>query len=154
MTLSYSEKVPEVRLWKISNNILSEIEKSKLDFEERLENWIESDVSIIAPNLLVVGRQVETDYGGIIDLLCIDENGNIVIIELKRDKTPRDITAQVIDYSSWLDSFELVLINIFLNQFLYGNQPIHRYHIFRHYLPYRNLLQSLLLQDSLIISQS
>ena len=93
---------PEVRLWKLKNNDLFEIDKPKLDLEERLETWIASDISIIEPNLLVIGRQVETDYGGVIDLLCIDEKGDLVIIELKRDKTPREITAQVLDYASWI----------------------------------------------------
>jgi len=100
--LSLSEKISEVRLWKINENRLNEISKPKLDLEERLENWLESDVEIIAPNLLIIGRQLETDYGGIIDLLCIDEKGDLTILELKRDKTPREITAQVIDYASWV----------------------------------------------------
>ena len=93
---------PEVRLWKIKKNTLEEMHKPKLDLEERLESWIASDISIIAQNLLVIGRQCETDYGGVIDLLCIDEKGDLIIIELKRDKTPREITAQVLDYASWV----------------------------------------------------
>ena len=101
-SISGSDKIPEVRLWKINENQHIEINKPKLDLEERLENWIESDIEIIAPNLLIIGRQLETDYGGIIDLLCIDEKGDLTIIELKRDKTPREITAQVIDYASWV----------------------------------------------------
>ena len=101
-SISGSEKVSEVRLWKIYENRLVEINKPKLDLEEKLENWIESDIEIIAPNLLIIGRQLETDYGGIIDLLCIDEKGDLTIIELKRGKTPREITAQVIDYASWV----------------------------------------------------
>ena len=96
------DRVPEVRLWKIFGEGLVEIEKPQLDFEERLENWMESDISIIDPGLLVIARQLETDYGGVIDLLCIDEKGDLVIIELKRDKTPREITAQVLDYASWV----------------------------------------------------
>jgi len=28
--------------------------------------------------------------------------GNIVVLELKRDKTPRDIVAQTLDYASWV----------------------------------------------------
>jgi len=94
---------PEVRLWKIRKNILEEMHKPKLDLEERLESWIASDISIIAQNLLVIDRQCETDYGGVIDLLCIDEKGDLIIIELKRDKTPREITAQVLDYASWVE---------------------------------------------------
>lgn len=98
----FGSSIQAIRLWKIENTNLREVEKSKLNLEERLEEWIENDVSIISSGLLVIGRQVETGYGGYIDLLCIDENGDVVIIELKRDKTPREITAQVLDYASWV----------------------------------------------------
>jgi hypothetical protein len=54
------------------------------------------------PGLLVIGREVETDFGGYIDLLCIDAAGNLAVVELKRDKTPREITAQALDYGSWV----------------------------------------------------
>lgn len=50
----------------------------------------------------MVGRQVETDFGGLIDLLCVDAAGDLVVVELKRDKTPREITAQALDYASWV----------------------------------------------------
>jgi hypothetical protein len=35
-------------------------------------------------------------------LLCIERTGDLVIVELKRDKTPREITAQTLDYASWV----------------------------------------------------
>lgn len=94
--------IQTIRLWKVENASLMEVEKTKLDLEERLEDWIANDISIISSQLLVIGRQVETSYGGYIDILCVDENGDLVIIELKRDKTPREITAQVLDYASWV----------------------------------------------------
>lgn len=53
-------------------------------------------------NLLVIGRQVETAFGGRIDLLAIDAEGAISVIEMKRHRTPRDIVAQVLDYASWI----------------------------------------------------
>jgi RecB family endonuclease NucS len=65
---------------------LTEISSAKLDLESRLEDWLERDISILDPELLVIGSQVETD-GGAIDILCIDASGNLVIVELKRDKT-------------------------------------------------------------------
>lgn len=99
---SKSSGMQAVRLWKISDSQLSEIEKPKLDLEERLEDWMASDISIIDSNLMVIGRQVETEFGGILDILCIDDNGDLIIIELKKDKTPREITAQVVDYASWI----------------------------------------------------
>lgn len=94
--------VQAVRLWKIEKEAPQEIDKSKLNLEERLERWIASNISIVSPDLLVIGRQVETSFGGLIDLLCMEENGDIVILELKRDKTHREITAQVLDYATWV----------------------------------------------------
>ena len=45
-----SDSVSEVRLWKIKDDSLHEIAKPRLDLEERLENWIASDISIIGRN--------------------------------------------------------------------------------------------------------
>ena len=93
----------EVRLWEITDgDTLQEISQSKLNLEERIENWLEKDIRIISDDLLVIGRQVDTDFGGIIDILCLDVDGDVVIVELKRDKTPREITAQILDYASWV----------------------------------------------------
>jgi RecB family endonuclease NucS len=95
----------EVRLWRIQGgDTLSEITRAPLDLEARLEMWLECDISILSPGLLAIGRQVETDFGGFIDLLCLDHTGDVVVVELKRDKTPREITAQILDYGSWVKS--------------------------------------------------
>ena len=92
----------KIRIWEItSENTLTEIGNKKIDLEERLEDWLESDISILDSDLLVIGRQVITDYRGKIDLLCMDSAGDLVVIELKRDKTSRDVTAQALDYASW-----------------------------------------------------
>jgi hypothetical protein len=93
----------DVRLWKITSyDGLSEITQGKLDIETRLEKWLENDISLVSEELLVIGRQVTTDTGLSIDLLCIDGEGNLVIVELKRQRTPRDVVAQVLDYGSWI----------------------------------------------------
>ena len=93
----------DIRLWQITDgDVLKEINQTKLNLEDRIEGWLESDISIISDELIVIGRQIETDFGGIIDLLCLAYNGDLVIIELKRDKTPREITAQILDYASWV----------------------------------------------------
>ena len=93
----------EVRLWRIgSEENLTEIQRASLDLEARLQDWLARDISILDPRLLVIGREVETDFGGYIDLLCIDAAGDLVVVELKRHRTPREITAQVLDYGSWV----------------------------------------------------
>lgn len=93
----------EVRLWRVaSGEKLLELSRSKLNLEERLQEWLAGDISVLAPGLLVIGREVETDYRGYIDILCVDANGDLVVVELKRDKTPREIVAQALDYASWV----------------------------------------------------
>lgn len=72
--------------------------------EERLEDLIEADPSILGQRLLVIGRQVNTAHGKRIDLLALDGDGALHILELKRDKTPRDVISQVLDYGSWVQS--------------------------------------------------
>ncbi|MBN2393102.1 MAG: DUF91 domain-containing protein [Anaerolineae bacterium] len=93
----------DVKLWKIQKtNTLQVIRRSPVDLEKRIEDWLEQDISIISDDLLVIGRQVPTDFGGFIDLLCLDAVGDIVVVELKRAKTPREVTAQILDYASWV----------------------------------------------------
>lgn len=95
----------DIRIWQVSQSNgkdLQEIQKSQLDLEQRLENWIEEDISIISSGYLIIGRQILTSYGKIIDLLAMDSQGDLIIIELKKDKTPRDVVAQTLDYASWV----------------------------------------------------
>jgi hypothetical protein len=92
-----------MKLWRIkSDGSLADVERKVLDSETRLEDWIAKDSSLLAIELLLIGRQVTTPYGGRIDLLGIDRQGDISIIELKRDRTPRDVIAQILDYASWV----------------------------------------------------
>ena len=109
----------EIRLWRIQQNEhLKEIRSAKLNLEERLETWIEEDISILSPNLLAIGRQVPVDFGGSIDILCLDDKGDIVIVELKRDKTPREITAQILDYASWVNDLSNDKVTTVANAYL------------------------------------
>jgi len=93
----------EIRLWEIKDEKPVHIDRQRLDLEARIENWIRDDVGLVNDDLLIIGQQVPTAYGGSIDLLAIDHEGNLVILELKRDKTPRDIVAQILDYASWVE---------------------------------------------------
>jgi len=73
-----------------------------LPTESALEDFLERDPSLLGTRLLVIGRQVRTPHGKFIDLLAIDSDGNLHVLELKRDKTPREVVAQVLDYGSWV----------------------------------------------------
>jgi hypothetical protein len=108
----------EIRLWRVENERPQSIPQQKLDLEGRIENWIRDDIELINGDFLIIGQQVPTAYGGFIDLLAIDRVGNLVILELKRDKTPRDVVAQVLDYASWVQNLGHDEIQSIANAFL------------------------------------
>jgi len=63
---------------------------SELDMTENdMEEILRTNIDIICnedESLLIVGRQVRSAANGRSDLTAIDNNGNIVVIEIKRDK--------------------------------------------------------------------
>lgn len=89
-------------IWKIGDKPQA-LKPTQMDSEELLEEQIFKDISILNSNWLLIGRQVYTDYGKPLDLLAIDASGSVVVIELKKHKTPRDVVAQTIDYASWVE---------------------------------------------------
>ena len=97
----------KIRMWEVAEHkSLNELPKSEISLEERLEDWLESDISLLDENLMVIGRQVRTDFGGKIDLLCIDRTGSLVVIEVKKSKTPRRVTSQALEYASWVKDLD------------------------------------------------
>lgn len=94
----------EMGMWRIDDDTPRRLSASVLPSEVMLEEFLESDPSLLGERLLVIGRQVRTPYGKYIDLLAIDADGNLNVLELKRDKTPRDVIAQVLDYGSWVST--------------------------------------------------
>lgn len=92
------------RLFRLSNDTLVPVARGRLANEAMIEGWIARQPDLLGLDLLIIGRQVVTEFGGRIDLLGLDIDGSVVIVELKRDRTPREIVAQVLDYASWVAS--------------------------------------------------
>jgi RecB family endonuclease NucS len=82
----------EFGLWRIDPS-LKKIELSAFDLEERLEEILNSDTSMVHPNWMVIGRQVRTAFDKFVDLLCMDRDGNLIVIELKRKSMEREVIA-------------------------------------------------------------
>ena len=83
--------------------------------EQTLQNWLATNPEGILENndLLIIGREVYTDLGGYIDLLGVDPVGNTVVVELKRNLTPRQTVAQSLEYAAFaarLDADQLETI--------------------------------------------
>jgi hypothetical protein len=92
----------ELSVWKLGDTP-EPISFSPIESEDRLETAIHEDISILDGGLMILGLQVLTDHGNRIDLLCIDSEGDLTVVELKRDRTPREVVAQILDYASWVE---------------------------------------------------
>ncbi len=51
--------------------------------------------------MLSLGMEITTAHGHSIDNLYLDGNGHLVVAELQRGKSPKDVTAQVADYGAY-----------------------------------------------------
>jgi hypothetical protein len=80
--------------------------ESSLATELQLENMIIQEPGMISEEWMLIGRQEHTRSGGIIDLLALAPDGSLVLIELKRSRTPRDVVAQSLDYASWVENLK------------------------------------------------
>jgi hypothetical protein len=89
-------------IWRIDGQKLELMAEASLDAERNLEDWIENDPAMLDPDLMIIGRQVDTGGFGRIDLLGLKADGSVQIIELKRDQTPREVVAQVLEYGGWI----------------------------------------------------
>ena len=95
-----------LRFWQIQDDRPAAVDPDKLDYESRLEEWLRNDISLVSDDLLVIGQQVKTEYGGAIDLLAMDSEANLVVLELKKGQTPREVVAQALDYASWVQRLD------------------------------------------------
>lgn len=92
-------------IWKVANPP-AQLSVGQLPSEQMLEDMIVRDPRILSSEWLLIGRQEVTSHGGRVDLLAIAPDASLVLIELKRDRTPREIVAQAIDYASWVEQLE------------------------------------------------
>ena len=89
-------------------------QETNLELEKHLEDWLENSPRALTQEpLLWIGRQTRGSIGEssiVLDLLGIDDAGNLVIVELKRDKTEREALSQLLEYAAWADGLSDVQI--------------------------------------------
>ena len=95
----------EMKIWALNgdSNVVPLASKGQTDTESLLEETLVRNPDLLIPGLRLVGRQTPT-AGGPLDLLGVDEDGRLIVFELKRGTLSRDAVAQIIDYASDLDT--------------------------------------------------
>ena len=92
-------------IWSLDDK--EQLQSAELINEKELEDILAEHIEILDADWLLIGRQVRTVAGKFIDLLCMDHDGDLIVVELKKDLTPREVTAQAIDYASCMADLTL-----------------------------------------------
>lgn len=98
-------------LWRVDGESVEQVPASGIASEERLEDILVERIDVLGlGDLLLIGRQVITEFGKRVDLLAVDSQGELLVIELKKDRTPREVVAQALEYGFWVQSLSFEAI--------------------------------------------
>lgn len=88
-------------------NQLEVVNFSDLQVRERfdIEVWVKNNPFILKEDLLIISEQILLPSGRQPDLIALDKVGNLVIIELKRDDSGRDVYWQAITYAAQFSEY-------------------------------------------------
>jgi hypothetical protein len=91
-------------LWRLTDDgAATPVQDERLAAEALIESAVESAPELLGVDVLIVGRQVVTPSGPL-DLLALNAEGHLVVVENKRDRTPRDVLAQTLDYAAYVST--------------------------------------------------
>jgi Endonuclease NucS C-terminal domain len=87
---------------------IEEAVETSLSLERDLENFLVTDLGQLESGLQLVqidgksGRQFDTGDAGRMDLLCVDQNQDFVVLELKAGEADDKVCSQILKYMGWL----------------------------------------------------
>lgn len=118
----------EIKTWQVVDGKLQPVDAGLVDAGrkeyEDLETWVASNPAIVSTDITFIGRQVMTKSGPL-DLLGIDNHGNVVVVELKRDMLPREALVQAIDYASDIAEWSVERLSEICTQYTGKNLEEH-----------------------------
>jgi uncharacterized protein (DUF1499 family) len=81
--------------------------------EKQMEQWLADNPTAVLPEdeaqVLVISQ--ESHFENMTDVLAIDGQGNLVVIEIKRGQSPRDVIAQALEYASEIATWDYSRLN-------------------------------------------
>lgn len=82
--------------------------------EKQMEQWLADNPTVILPEeeqqALVFSQEVP--FENMTDVLAVDGQGNVLVIEVKRGVTPRDVIAQALEYGSKVAEWDYETLNL------------------------------------------
>ncbi len=109
---------------KLSDGILLRAEQHDIDYERSFECWLGNSPNVLfdegEDTVIWVGRQETVQVGDVKkfpDLIGTDSQGDVIIVELKKGRTPREMVAQGLEYASWASSLKYEDLNTMFKKY-------------------------------------
>lgn len=82
-----------------------EIVKSygSISIENDLKNFLADNIFLVEKGLSLIQKEFDTKEVGRIDLLCKDQKGNHVVVELKKGRKSDEVVGQTLRYLGWVE---------------------------------------------------
>lgn len=93
-------------LWRIEDGNLIQLDSDALKLEKNIHDRVEQNPSMLDSDLMIIGREAPTSDNKRIDLLGLDSDGALIVVEMKKGQTPRQVVTQVLEYAAWVDTLE------------------------------------------------
>jgi len=91
--------------WTIAGAKPAKLLSTSVGLEKDLESWIAADPSLVDRGFIVLQQQLNLSAAGRLDLLCVDQQGRLAVVEIKRGTLIRETIAQGLDYASVVASW-------------------------------------------------
>jgi hypothetical protein len=73
-----------------------------ISMENDLRDFLANNIFLVEKGLTLIGKEYDTRDAGRIDLLCKDNKGYHVIIELKKGRVGHEVVGQTLKYVGWV----------------------------------------------------
>ena len=111
--------------WTVEDGAPQRLSAASVGLEKNLESWITDDPTLVDRGLAVLSRQLHLGSAGRLDVLCVDQQGRLVVIEIKRATLIRDTIAQAIDYASVISAWSAEEVGTLLTDEVKSKYPGH-----------------------------
>ena len=111
----------------IKDGKVVEYKKKNVNKEKEIEDYLEKHIQVLDKDIFIIGRQVPTGSKTIIDLMGLDRDGNVVIIEIKKGVSAREVISQILEYGVWAENIQYEDLNrIAKDKHLNGFQNLYK----------------------------
>jgi len=95
----------------IKDNKVEEYQQTSVNKEIEIEEFLEKHPKVLDKDIFIIGRQVPTATKTRIDLMGLDKDGNVVIIEIKKGISVREVVSQILEYGVWAEDIQYEDLN-------------------------------------------